>query len=135
MARGRADGQTRLIEDTPCDGASVSYQPLTSTWEGTDSQLLDRMLDFYPPQPPGVILDATMNSGRFWVDSERRVIGLDIDPKFRPEVVADNRRLPFKDSSLDVVVYDPPHIPNQGSDKSKDFNTRFGLVVKSSSEN
>jgi SAM-dependent methyltransferase len=108
---------------------------LTSTWEGTDHELLERMLDFYPRKRPGLILDATVNAGRFWENGERRVIGLDIDSKFRPEVVADNRRLPFKDSSFDVVVYDPPHIPNQGSDKSKDFNSRFGLVVKSSAEN
>jgi hypothetical protein len=33
------------------------------------------------------------------------------------------------------VLYDPPHIPNQGKDKSKDFNVRFGLVVRSSKEN
>src|SRR5262249_40320137 len=33
------------------------------------------------------------------------------------------------------VVYDPPHIPNQGRDKQKDFNTRFGLVLKSSAHN
>jgi predicted methyltransferase len=49
--------------------------------------------------------------------------------------VADNRRQPFEDCCFDVVVYDPPHIPNQGSDKSKDFNTRFGLSLKSSAEN
>jgi SAM-dependent methyltransferase len=135
MARGRINGQTRLFEDLPLDGAPETYQPLTSTWDGTDSDLLEQMLDFYPRQRPVLILDATMNTGRFWVDSERRVIGLDINLKFRPDVVADNRQLPFKESSFDVVVYDPPHIPNQGADKSKDFNTRFGLVLKSSAEN
>ena len=31
-------------------------------------------------------------------------------------------------------MYDPPHIPNQGKDHQKDFNTRFGLVLKSSKE-
>ena len=31
--------------------------------------------------------------------------------------------------------YDPPHIPNQGRDNKKDFNTRFGLVLRSSKEN
>jgi hypothetical protein len=33
-----------------------------------------------------------------------------------------------------VVVYDPPHVPNQGHDRSKDFNSRFGLVLRSSVE-
>src|SRR5947208_6620716 len=50
-------------------------------------------------------------------------------------IFADNSRMPFRDACFDVVVYDPPHIPNQGKDKSKDFNTRFGLVLNSSKEN
>jgi SAM-dependent methyltransferase len=117
------------------DGTPATYQPLPSIWEGSDAELLERMLDFYPRKQPKLILDATVNNGRFWEKSERNVIGLDINPRFRPDVVADNRRLPFKDRCFDVVVYDPPHIPNQGSDKSKDFNTRFGLVLKSSAAN
>ena len=43
--------------------------------------------------------------------------------------------MPFRDNSFDVVVYDPPHVPNQGQDRTKDFNPRFGLVLKSSAEN
>ena len=34
--------------------------------------------------------------------------------------------MPFADESFDVVVYDPPHIPNHGLDRTKDFNRRFG---------
>ncbi|HYP28127.1 MAG TPA: hypothetical protein VE262_15540 [Blastocatellia bacterium] len=40
-------------------------------------------------------------------------------------------KMPFKNDHFDVVVFDPPHIPNQGKDQSEDFNTRFGLVMKS----
>ena len=93
------------------------------------------MLDFYPRKRPTKILDATVNTGRFWEGSTREVVGLDIDPKFKPDVVGDNHAMPFKDASFDVIVYDPPHIPNQGKDKKKDFNDRFGLVVKSSATN
>jgi hypothetical protein len=107
------------------------YQPLPSVWEGTDAELLERMLDFYPRKRPHLILDATVNSGRFWEGSRRKIIGLDIDARHRPTVIGDNMRMPFKDSCFDAVVYDPPHIPNQGRDRSKDFNTRFGLVLKS----
>jgi hypothetical protein len=135
MARGRANGQAKLFKDSLLDCAPASYRPLPSTWDGTDAELLERMLDFYPRKCPKIVLDATVNKGRFWAGSERNVIGLDINPAYRPDVVADNRRLPFKGRCFDVVVYDPPHIPNQGSDKSKDFNTRFGLVLKSSAEN
>ncbi len=121
MARGKTSRQ-------------ATYQPLASIWDGTDSALLERMLDFYPRNRPEIILDATVNLRRFWTGSERKVFGIDIDARVRPDVVADNRRLPFRDRCFEVVVYDPPHVPNQGADRSKDFNTRFGLVLKSSAE-
>jgi SAM-dependent methyltransferase len=113
----------------------VTYKPLASVWEGKDSELVELLLDFYPRSLPERILDATLNAGRFWKDSTRPVIGIDVDPRHRPAVVADNCRMPFGDSAFDVVVYDPPHIPNQGRDQSKDFGTRFGLVLKSSATN
>ncbi len=116
------------------NGQHSEYQPLPSVWEGTDAELLERMLDFYPKKRPKAILDATVNAGRFWAGSRRKVIGLDIDPNHNPTVVGDNRDMPFEDESFDVVVYDPPHIPNQGKDKRKDFNMRFGLTLKSSPE-
>jgi SAM-dependent methyltransferase len=125
---------------TPCpdsgsDDAPAAYEPLPSIWERTDAELLERMLEFYPRRRPGLILDATVNAGRFWAGSKRDVVGVDFDPRFRPDVLADNRLLPFQNQSFDVVVYDPPHVPNQGRDRSKDFNTRFGLVLKSSARN
>ena len=111
-----------------------SYAPLPSIWERDDAELLELMLDFYPRSRPQKILDATINGGRFWKGSTRPVLGMDIDPKQEPDVVGDNQDMPFENRTFDVVVYDPPHIPNQGKDKSKDFNTRFGLVLKSSME-
>ena len=111
------------------------YQPIPSVWEGEDHPLLELMLDFYPRQRPSRILDATVNAGRFWEKSTREIIGLDINPRFRPTLIGTNLSMPFCGASFDVVVYDPPHIPNQGLDRQKDFNTRFGLVLKSSREN
>lgn len=111
-----------------------SYEPLPSVWYEEDSTLLEKLLDFYPRQTPRAILDATINGGRFWRGSKRPVIGIDIDSRHKPMVVADNANMPFPRDSFDVVVYDPPHIPNQGVDKSKDFNSRFGLVLRSSKE-
>jgi hypothetical protein len=108
-----------------------AYHPIPSVWEGEDRALLELMLNFYPRNSPRLILDATVNAGRFWVQSNRPVIGLDLKGAYRPDVVGDNMEMPFRDGSFDVVVYDPPHIPNQGRDRSKDFNTRFGLVLKS----
>ena len=115
----------------PRGAVATTYQPIPSVWHGSDAELLEKMLDFYPAKPPASILDATINSGRFWKGSSRPVVGMDIDPKFEPDIVADNRKMPVKSNTFDAVVYDPPHVPNQGKDRSKDFNTRFGLVVKS----
>ncbi|MBI3659865.1 hypothetical protein HY230_05265 [Candidatus Acetothermia bacterium] len=114
---------------------NFGYQPLPSVWDADDAELLERMLQFYPREEPKKILDATVNTGRFWKGSTRSVTGMDIDPSYNPDVVGDNRDMPFDDESFDVVVYDPPHVPNQGQDRTKDFNTRFGLVLKSSAEN
>jgi SAM-dependent methyltransferase len=113
----------------------TQYLPLGSIWDGEDAELVERMLEFYPRKRPKRILDATVNGGRFWRDSKRKVIGIDIAAAHRPTLIADNTQMPFQDTCIDVVVYDPPHIPNQGKDNQKDFNTRFGLVLKSSKEN
>jgi SAM-dependent methyltransferase len=111
-----------------------TYDPLPSVWFGEDSELLDKMLNFYPRKRPKDILDSTVNGGRFWRGLEWKIVGMDIDPNHHPDVVGDNTDMPFGDASFDVVVYDPPHIPNQGKDHSKDFNTRFGLTLKSPKE-
>jgi hypothetical protein len=110
------------------------YDPLPSVWEGDDAELLEKMLQLYPRKRPRRILDATVNGGRFWRGTKRTVIGIDIEAKHRPSIVADNTVTPFKDEFFDVVVYDPPHIPNQGRDNQKDFHDRFGLGEKSLKE-
>ena len=111
-----------------------SYDPIPSIWKGEDSELLELMLNFYPSAAPERVLDATVNSGRFWYNSNRPVVGLDIETRFRPEILGTSICLPFISDVFDVVVYDPPHIPNHGKDKQKDFTSRFGLGQKSSAE-
>ena len=110
------------------------YEPIPSVWEGADDKLLERMLQFYPGQPPERILDATVNRGRFWRGSTRPVLGMDIESRHRPDVLATGSNMPFKPDTFDVVIYDPPHIPNQGMDRRKDFQVRFGLGTKSSAD-
>lgn len=120
--------------ETPTAETPKVYNPLPSIWMGEDSELLERLLEFYPRKTPKRILDASVNGGRFWRGSIRKVIGMDIAPAHRPTILGDNTKMPFADSAFDVVVYDPPHIPNQGKDKSKDFNSRFGLGERSPKE-
>lgn len=113
---------------------SKGYDPIPSVWTGEDAELLERLLQFYPRRNPKRILDATVNGGRFWRGTKRKVIGLDIEPSHRPSVVADHIQMPFRDNAFEVVVYDPPHIPNQGRDQQKDFTVRFGLGSRSPKE-
>ena len=133
MATSLLPPTSRKTELTSKSGEK--YAPLASVWHGDDAELLERMLDFYPRKRPRKILDATVNWGRFWRGSKRPVTGMDIDPRYNPDVVGDNTDMPFENASFDVVVYDPPHVPNQGKDKKKDFQERFGLVYSSPKEN
>lgn len=113
----------------------VIYRPLSSIWAGADAELLERMLRFYPRRQPRRIVDVTVNAGRFWRGSKRRVIGMDIESRYSPSLVGDTAAMPFRSEAIDVIVYDPPHVPNHGRDKTKDFTRRFGLGLKSSVEN
>lgn len=76
--------------------------------------------------PGDIVLDATYGRGLFWT-------------KYRPaRLVAhdlaldgvDFRQLPEADASVDVVVFDPPYIPQGGRETSTlpDFLDRYGLV-------
>lgn len=117
----------------PSANKSVSYTALSSVWEGSDGELLDAMLDFYPAISPLPILDATYNTGRIWHGSKwaRRVVSMDIDPQYEPKIIADNRLMKgVKSRRFGVVVYDPPHVGPQGRDKSvKRFDVDFGATM------
>lgn len=112
------------------------YRPLSSVWEGSDAELIEQMLEFYPSIPPEPILDATYNRGRFWRGSNRNVVSMDINPKFKPMIVGDNRKMDgVPDDEYGVVVYDPPHVGPQGRDKSsKRFDEDFGATVECGKE-
>ena len=53
-----------------------------------------------PLRLPRKILEATVNGGRFWRDSKRPVLGMDIEPRHGPKLVADNTKMPFRDLQL-----------------------------------
>ena len=100
-------------------------------WTGTDGDLLNEMLAFYSVIPPDPILDATYNTGRIWNGSTRAVVSMDLDPRYAPDLVADNRQMPVGDHAFSVVVYDPPHVGPQGRDKStKRFDVDFGASME-----
>ncbi len=111
--------------------ATGSYHPLSSVWEGSDAELLEAMFAFYASIPPEPILDATFNAGRFWKGSKRQVVSMDIDPRYKPMIVGDNREMRgVKSNQFGAVIYDPPHVGPQGRDKSrKRFDIDFGATL------
>ena len=72
------------------------YDPLPSVWQREDAELIERFLKFYPRRSPKRILDATINGGRFWRGSNRKIIGVDIEASHRPTVVANNTQMPVR---------------------------------------
>lgn len=110
----------------------MKYEPLSSVWEGSDGELLEAILSFYPSIDPEPILDATYNTGRFWKGSSRNVWSMDINPKYKTKIVGDNRIMEGVPSSgFGTVVYDPPHVGPQGRDKSvKRFDVDFGATIE-----
>src|SRR5260370_42640314 len=81
------------FEETPDPNVENTYQSLPSVWHGEDAELLEEMLNFYPRQPPRLVLDATLNAGRFWRGTTRTIVGLDIDESHKPDIRGDNSRM------------------------------------------
>lgn len=71
-----------------------AYQPLSSVWTGSDADLREAMFDFLATISTDPIPDATYNAGRFWKNSKRRVVSMDLDARHQPMIVADNRVMP-----------------------------------------
>lgn len=82
-----------------------------SVFVGRDPELLQHMLEFYAPRGASV-LDVTANSRKMWqgVTWGGKVTFSDIDPTQNPDIVADFRSLPVESGSVDVLVFDPPHL-------------------------
>lgn len=76
--------------------------------------------------PNDLVLDVTYGRGLFWTDYRPvRLVTHDLALDG-----IDFRQLPEADASVDVVVFDPPYIPQGGRDTSTlpDFLDRYGLV-------
>jgi hypothetical protein len=138
---------TLLPQDGQTTDEQVTYEPLSSVWEGSDGELLEAVLNFYPSINPEPILDATYNAGRFWVGSTRNVWSMDIDPVHKPMIVADNRKMVGLNAKtgnpkyrvpsrmFGTVVFDPPHVGPQGRDKSvKRFDADYGATIECGKE-
>ena len=113
-ARTELDGAASLLTDVL--GAvppAPTFKRLESVWIGKDNALLDAMFEFYAPSAKRVI-DVCCNARRMWKGSTTgaKVAYYDRDPAMQPDVVAHWHDLPDADGTVDVLVYDPPHLPD-----------------------
>ena len=89
---------------------------MESVFLGTDRELLPQLFSFYAPKAMEV-RDVTANTRKMWngVSIAANVKWYDIDPAVFPDIVASWDKLPDIDSSIDVLIYDPPHLPIAGA--------------------
>lgn len=100
---------------------------LYSVEVGTSAQTVAKMLRVLFPDVV-TVLDATWGTGKFWgaPGDHLSVMGLDISPHGRPDVLGDFTRLPFRDGAVDVVVFDPPFISHASKAGTSKVDRRFG---------
>ena len=70
---------------------------------------LAHIIRFYCPDAP-VLLDVTHGTGTMTKKCPIPVVGVDIDPNSKAEIIADSTSLPLPDSSFDAAVFDPPYL-------------------------
>lgn len=88
---------------------------LTSVWTRSDAELLKHLLTIYPRTTPRTIVDVCYGKGIFYKGSTLKPIGFDMDRDRAKDAVASYEFLPLKSASVDVLVFDPPHLPKSGS--------------------
>jgi hypothetical protein len=110
------------------DGAKAVR--IESVFMGTDRQLLPILFGFYAPNAKEV-RDVTANRRKMWdgVSISANTKWYDIDPQVSPDVVCDWSSLPDSANSVDVLVYDPPHLPKAAASpaSSPQMVTDYGL--------
>lgn len=92
---------------------------MTSVYEDrADAPLVKALLLLHwSKRNPGefpLVVDANWGGGLFWKGTSYPVVGMDRDPQRAKDIQADNGSLPLRDESVDVLAYDPPHIPDVG---------------------
>ncbi len=101
-----------------------------SVFYGRDNDLLKTMFSFYAPNAE-VVRDVTANTRKMWKGNifPFKPRFYDIDPRMKPDVVCDFGKLPDKKDSVDVLIYDPPHLDNGiGLVMEKDYG--LSMAVK-----
>ena len=101
-----------------------------SVWHGKDEDIIPTLLNVHSPVNYPRILDVTYNQGVMWkkIKPFYNLVTMDIDPQFAVDVWGDFTALPFGEKTFDVIVFDPPHLPNAGgSFAGTIFSVQYGI--------
>jgi SAM-dependent methyltransferase len=97
---------------------------------GRDNEALEILIALHS-RPDPQILDVTHNQGTMWKGTQFTPTRMDIDPSFDLDIVGDFKDIPVPDESYDIIVFDPPHLPNAAATEksSKIWERRYGLTA------
>lgn len=98
------------------EGRRRKAVPVTTVTFGTNDELIATVADLYLADGD-VVADVTYSSGRFWKRvnlSRYQFLPSDLMPHKPDVTAADFRALPYRDESIDVIVFDPPYIHSPG---------------------
>lgn len=103
---------------------------------GQDKEALEILIALHCEAETPLVLDCTANKGTMWkgCGAECELIRSDINAENNPvDIKADFCHLPFANQSLDVIVFDPPHLPTNAAsaNSSKMWETRYGITSDS----
>jgi hypothetical protein len=103
-----------------------------------DPEVLDAMFDFYAPEATRIV-DVCCNRRKMWKGTKwgSKVVGYDLNPEMNPDVVTGWDDLPDPDSSIDVLCYDPPHLPAAAATQAslKQYVEAYGLKQTCTGDN
>lgn len=95
-----------------------------------DSEILPTLFAFYAPDAR-VVRDVTANTRKMWNGYKSNFAPkfYDIDAGMKPDHVCAWDNLPDQSGTVDVIVYDPPHIPQAAASEAsmKQMADSYGL--------
>ena len=105
---------------------------MNSVLYGRDNQAIPLLLDLHCDIQNPKILDVTHNQGVMWKGIAERynLTTMDINPEFHTNLLGDFTAIPCEDSSFDVIVFDPPHLPAAAVGKNGNiYGDKYGITL------